>query len=982
MAEVKIGINGGGGSAGGGGGGGGVDKQTKDIEKLAKALSQVGAEVAKLSKLNFEPPSIKDFQRDMGMLNTQWKQAIAAMPQLRRAMQQTGQSGASISNLDFAKLTPNPATAERWRKEAYNRMSAGTAYDFSVYNNVNSTGHAIPATIHGPTNAEAANARAKTDASNAKVAEKNASKIAKDADKARLREDVADERAKTRAAAAETRKAAREDTAAAKSGGRAWRGAAGSIGTAVGTAAGVGGGIGQVIGGGISGAAGALSGGAGIGGMIGGGLVGMITGGIAMAAQFASHGVELAGNRAGDADTLKRQMGDLGTSFNDLIAGTEKFNQGLGVSSAQFAKLELSAASASGGLYRTPGEVGRATAGGAGFARGFGMDPSQGIQALSGMQRMDTHATTNELAVKLANAINGAQGKALPAEVVSIIQGIASQQNRLTADSPNVDRIGNMFTSLLHSIPGMTASHAAGIFGQANGATQHMMGNEATANLAMRSFGGLDPIQAEWLVEGGMGATVDSRLGKGSDYAGWTGNSGMRGKATVAGMLMKQMRSDLGITGEKGNEQQQEFLASGIKKAFGLNSMDDAVALSKMSSGDTDGLMGFLKKSNVDINSMNPESIPRMTALSKTDTFGGVDKVYQDMRGGLSDSDRDVLDKKEAAAKNGSAADISDFKSEIGRVSAGMGQSDDLGTNMRQAASDLDDIATNIGQRIAPSITNMEMWLEGIAKKMLGIKDEQMGPPKPDVAIHGATSMPGVGANAYSTGTGGFGSDQSSSVASLKGYLMSKGMDDAHASGILGNAMRESSLDATKWNPEHTMYGLFQLNGANRKAYDEWAKKNKRASMFDSSARDQIDFTMSQIGPGGSEYSRMGAFRDAKTAGVAGTTFDSGYERPASLAQENPIRFDLANQIAQIAPSDRSNQSEHPQSSPRNDASYGGPMGGMSGAGANITVVLEHTANTIADGKIKSRKETKRFHAPAAQGSSPRFKFSTDNAGN
>ncbi|WP_176058139.1 phage tail tip lysozyme [Paraburkholderia sp. BCC1876] len=983
MADVKIGINGGGGSPGQSG----VDAEAKKIEKLAKALSQVGAEVAKLSKLNFEPPSIKDFSRSMAQLEAQWKQAIQAMPQLRRAMSQSGQAGVGLANLDFAKMTPNPATAARWKREAYARTVAGTAYDLSLYNAVNSTGHAIPSkgADFGPTNAQAANLRAKADAANAKAAEKAAAKVAKDSDTARLREDRANERAKMREVTAATKRAAKEDSASSVRRTRAWRGAAGSIGTAVGTAAGAaGGGIGQIIGGGISGAAGAFGGGGGIGSMLGGGVVGMITGGLAMAGQFISHGVELAGNRAGDADTLKRQMGDLGVSFSDLIAGTEKFNQGLGVSSAEFAKLELSAEAASGGLYRTADEVGRATAGGVGFARAFGMDPSQGINTLSGSQRMDSHASLNELAVKFANAIQGAQGKALPGEVAAIIQGIGSQQNRLTADAPNLDRIGNMFNSVLKSMPGMTASHAAGILGQANSATQGMMGREATANLAMRAFGGLDPIQADWLLEGGLGATVSSRLGKGSNYAGFTGG-GMSGNTTVASMLMRQMRADLGIKGVTGTEQQQELLANGIKNAFGLSSMDDAVALSKMSSSDTDSLMGYVKKNHIDLNSMNPESLARLTGLSKTDSFAGVDAVYQDMRGGLTDDERDVLDKKEKAAQSGNPQDVASFKAEIGRVASGMGQSDDLGTNMRQAAKDLDDIATNIGQRIAPGITSMESWLEALAKKMLGIGGE-MGPPRPDTSIPDPSTTAGMGAASHpqGAGSGGLGGDMTSRAAALKSYLLSQGVPEAQTDGILGNAARESSVTANAWNPDHTMYGLYQFNGANRKAYDVWAKANKRPGMFDSSAIDQTDFMLSQIRKGGSEYGRMGAFWSATSPGVAGTAFDSGYERPASVAQENPIRFDLANRMAQIPAADQAKQAEAVAKAnadaARYSASYGGNMGGLSGAGANISVVLEHTNNNIADGRIKSQKVTKTFHAPLAQGSTPRFRFSTDTA--
>jgi hypothetical protein len=91
-------------------------------------------------------------------------------------------------------------------------------------------------------------------------------------------------------------------------------------------------------------------------------------------------------------------------SFGDLSEQSWKFAQGLGMANGEFVKLEGQANAASGGAYRTPEDLARATRGGVDLSRAYGLDPSQGVGFVAGMQRLNSHQNNKELATQLAHA--------------------------------------------------------------------------------------------------------------------------------------------------------------------------------------------------------------------------------------------------------------------------------------------------------------------------------------------------------------------------------------------------------------------------------------------------------------------------------------------------------------------------------------------------------------------------------------------------
>jgi hypothetical protein len=60
------------------------------IQKITASMNKLGAEVAKVSRLKFEPIDAKLMSRDLDLINRQMKQALALSSRLRNALKATG----------------------------------------------------------------------------------------------------------------------------------------------------------------------------------------------------------------------------------------------------------------------------------------------------------------------------------------------------------------------------------------------------------------------------------------------------------------------------------------------------------------------------------------------------------------------------------------------------------------------------------------------------------------------------------------------------------------------------------------------------------------------------------------------------------------------------------------------------------------------------------------------------------------------------
>jgi len=724
---------------------------------------------------------------------------------------------------------------------------------------------------------------------------------------------------------------------------------------------GVGGPLGSIAGEGIEGTA------AGGVGLLGGLGIGAAVTAAVMAGKAISEGVGMAKDRNLGLDTLKRSMGDLGVSFESLSDASWRAGKGLGIANTEFVKLEQQAFSQSGGAYRDPAALAAATRSGADLSRAYGLDPSQGVAFVSGMGRLNSRQNNKELAAQIAEAIRTSSGKATPSEVMQAMQGFASAQNRFNSGSTDLNRFGNAYSSLLGN-DGMTADHASSILGAANSAMQQMGGSEAGQNYTLRAFGGLDPIRARIRAEGGLfgngldNGAIAAYMGKGWN-AGGTGPAGSN-----FSLINKQFDRDYAGRGQFGREMELDAQ----KNYWHLNSYADTASFVRMSDPGHNKVMGLLKDAGVGLGDLREGGVQTLSSIAGATDMKSLSSLYDNTiskRPDLSGADKDLLSKLE---KGGDAAA---FKNGLVRVLAGKGQEDDVATNSRDIAADIDDIKTNIGGKLIPMTNTMMLAMVALAKKLAGY-DDTVGPPRsamnPSFNSNGAdpsnASLPGVGTMSRpgGAGNGGLSNGQMASASALKAQLIAAGMDEAHADAILGNSMRESSLSPTAQNGDH--YGLFQWDKTRQAGFSKWAGH----SIVGSSAQEQMAYLLQEMGPGGGEYGNSKRFRDATGIGSASSYLSMDVIRPGHDSIENPIRGQLSEEMAKIPANARTGGGV------ANGVGAGSGSGAMFGPTGDIIINLEQH-NTNGSGQTKSKKLSTSVPIPSGSGATNKISLPGSN---
>lgn len=903
------------------------------IQKITSSMNKLGAEVAKVSSLKFEPIDAKLMARDLDLINRQMKQAIALSPQLRNALKASGQSGLHLSQIDWSKTSTDPRAAQRLRDRAYTHAVRGSSLDFSGFNDVDEGGNIVPPAA--PPKPPASGGGSGGSGGGGSGGRRPPSGGDADAD-------------------------------GGSGFGRGFRRyARGMAGRAAGA---FGGGVGGPVGGtlqeGIQGAgAGMEAGGLGGGlmGGLGGGVAGLLGGGAiavaGMAGKAISEGMDQASSRSLNLDTLKRSMGDLGVSFDGLSDASWKAASGLGVANGEFVKMEQLANSSSGGAYRTPDELAGSTREGVDLARAYGLQPAQGVSFVSGMQRLDSRQNNKELAASLAEAIVTAQGKATPAEVAQAMQGFAAAQNRFNSGAVDLDRFGNAYGSMLNG--DMTAEHASSILGQANSAMQQMGGTEASKNFTMQAFGSLDPIRAAMRAEGGLfGNGLDNR-----DIAGYMSQHGVKdwgdqGKGpdgTNFGVVRAAFDKAYAGRGAYGAEMELDA----EKNYFGLKSYADTSSFMNMSDSDHNGIGIVLKNAGLSLKDVREGGLQALAGISKAGDFKGLDSFYRNgpdairNRSDMSDADKSVLDNAE---KSGN---FQQFQNELVRVLAGKGQEDDAGSTQRSIDANISDMKTMFGERLIPYTQAIMQGVIAFANKIPGINVQNpeaeggsmfvgplSGAKAPNTATGRSTLDGGPGASASRApggstvgGNGGakyirpgttdtsgddlagfangvYGAtiggayEVNDSVIRGMNQLAGMGIDKDHSAAIMASAIRESSMNPAAKNGN--MYGLFQFDRSRQADFQKVMGKDIHGSI----AQEQIDYMVRSMRAGGEEAGPGKEFWASSAKDAAGV-FARKIERTDHPGKESDIRSGIARQLVD------SNVGKPPAKVPARDEEFG-----------------------------------------------------------
>lgn len=639
MTDVKIGVN-------------AEADVSKAVGDITKSVNELAGAIATANKTPFKPVDVQTASKDIAILNKQFEIAIKQSKTLRDSLKATGQSGKQIQEVDFRKLSVDPAAAQRMRDKAFGYAARGTAWDMSGSVPAGAP-PVVPPSIGGGGSGSS--------------------------------------------------------PPASGGGGNRPRGPGFFPRLGSSFAGGVGGGFGRVANGAISGGS---SGAAGGGGMMGG-IGGMLLGGAGAAALFGvfkagqavSEGYGMAKDRDINLDNLKRQMGDLAVSFVGLKAMSDIAAQGLGINSKEFVALAEQYNKISHNAEKDAPTMMGDVRSSVQFGRAYGLDPGMSANFFGGMKNIDPKQNNRELALQIAEAVNKSGGRAMADDVMRLVQSFAASNARLSLSAPNTGAYAAAFGSMMKSgSPGMTSDNAAAILGQANSALSGM-GNagEAGQNFIMGSLNGqgmMNPVLAKAQAASGLFGTRGSTFGADTELSKYLGKYGIdpSSNGTVTG-ANRDVTNFQSVRANLERQYKDPYMRlDGAQNLFGLSSPQQAAALLNLNPDQYSGLSKSVRRAGVNINDVNASGISTLANIGNAQTHSQLDSVYADIGkrtgvGSLSSDERKTLD----AAQKG---DTESFRDVLIKIMATKDQAETEGSKLRATLKDMETVQTTIGDKM------------------------------------------------------------------------------------------------------------------------------------------------------------------------------------------------------------------------------------------------------------------------------------------
>mgnify|MGYP001156621458 CR=1 FL=1 len=442
----------------------------------------------------------------------------------------------------------------------------------------------------------------------------------------------------------------------------------------------------------------------------GAGLMGLIGGvvalGVGKAVGAVAEHIGKAEQGNVDMDRLKRTLGDVGVQFEALKASVHGSADALRITfdeagklGMQFSKLaNLSGPAAA-------GEIAGELSSSVGLARSLGLDPSQTTGVLGQMRGVGvtrTEQDTRRFALLIGETIGKAGAFAKADEVMEAIGNYATMQTRSSMGGANLSGYAGLLAGMVGSgIPGLDPTGAGAMLARMNaalaaGGAKGEASQFATAMVGQRM--GLDPLQTQVLREGGMFASNDRMFGGGSAYARYMGKVGPGGGGTFYDATRQFV--DQAYAGE--SDEAKLLRAQAFANHTGLN-MNQAMAMLSVNSK----TMGEMARFG-DVAGFNASGITGIaTAISGS--AADRQRLADDLlgrtgRGALSKEDADAL-------RNARGTDDKALRELLAQLSAKYGQEETTGSIARDSKALLDNIKTNIADKLVPYMNDMR---EGI----------------------------------------------------------------------------------------------------------------------------------------------------------------------------------------------------------------------------------------------------------------------------
>lgn len=445
-------------------------------------------------------------------------------------------------------------------------------------------------------------------------------------------------------------------------------------------------------------AAGAL--GTGMSAGFGAGLMGLMGGIVALGVgKIVGAATEKMGEAEDNAvayDRLKRAIGDVNVSFEGLKTAITTTADANNLTYKEAAKLSTEFArlgNLSGEQYKAMGgEVGM----GIGLARGFGLDPFEGVGVLGRMRGIGVtrnEQDTKRFALLIGETIGKAGAFAKADEVMAAIGDYATMQTRNTLGGVNVGGFAGMFAGLIGSgIPGLDPAGAGGLLNRVNtsltaGGAKGEASQYFTAMVGKKL--GLNPIQTQMLREGGAFSTNNKTFGSGSIWARFMGETGPEGDTTHLSGQLETLRGAYGY--DKGQ------LAQATANHLGV-SLAQAMALHLVKPGE----MGEMAK-YADLSGLSGDGISNMSKAlfgSASERAGLADSLYR--RTGDDALTPEQLAKLEKAFPSDGSGNAETQKAVLAELIASRDKETTQGKDIHDSKVALDNLKTNMADKLIP----------------------------------------------------------------------------------------------------------------------------------------------------------------------------------------------------------------------------------------------------------------------------------------
>ena len=263
-------------------------------------------------------------------------------------------------------------------------------------------------------------------------------------------------------------------------------------------------------------------------------LGGLALAGIGSISGMAGKAVSSATTELEGYDVLKRQMGDLGVSFEQLKFQSRQASEGLGLTYVEAMRAAIGYQSAAGNLGPADvksGRFGSQLRNAEMMHVAFGIDTGQAVGAWGTLERVGGFGgkddpTGDKLAGRIAMAFEKSGYPGQASEVLSAISNYSETIARASLTRPNIEGYAGLLTSMMGRgrIPGMDPAGAAAAIGTADANFRHGGAfGEASKMfnfMALASASpGMDPFAAKALEQGGLLATTRSTFGAGAPLA-------------------------------------------------------------------------------------------------------------------------------------------------------------------------------------------------------------------------------------------------------------------------------------------------------------------------------------------------------------------------------------------------------------------------------------------------------------------------------